>query len=178
MKQFKKSSIIIILFGILAIPKLNAQYAYSASRWYGGGTFGLTFGTITSVTIMPEAAYAVTDDFFAGGGVRFSYYSDKTYVPAYESTIWGGKLFLRYYLFSDFFAHIEYQRLYFKDPFYTSPVGKEWTYDDYFYGGGGYRSWIGSNSFMTFELLFNLTRLDEISFGTNPFIRIGFGVGF
>jgi hypothetical protein len=60
----------------------------------------------------------------------------------------------------------------------VSPIGSEWTFDDYFYGGGGYRSWVGSNSYMSFELLFNLSELDQLEFGINPFIRIGFGIGF
>jgi hypothetical protein len=178
MRKYLIIVVAIFAFGLLSTGKAYGQYTNYGSRWYGGGSFGLSFGTTTSVTVSPEVAYAVTDDFFVGGGIRFSYYKDNRFTPVYESTVWGGKLFLRYYLFSDFFAHVEYQRLYFKDPYYVSPIGSEWTFNDYFYGGGGYRSWVGSNSYLSFELLFNLSELDQLEFGINPFIRIGFGVGF
>ena len=163
---------------LMSISSAKAQtYNGMGSRWYGGGTFGLSFGSVTSISIMPEVAYAVTDDLLIGGGLRYSYYRDTYYTPAYESTIWGGKLFARYYLFSNFFAHIEAERLYFEDPYYSSPTGDQWIYRDYFYGGFGYRQWMGSNSYMSFALLFDLTSSDY-TFGSNPFFRIGFGVGF
>lgn len=168
----------IFLFALLIGGNLSAQvYQGNASKFYGGGTLGLTFGSVTSITIMPELAYAVTEDFFVGGGVRYSYYQDNTVVPVYKSTIWGGKLFLRYYILENIFAHVEAERLYFQDPYQTSPTGSDWIYRDYFYGGGGYRQWVGSNSYMTMEILFDLTN-NDYSFGTNPIFRIGFGVGF
>jgi len=177
-KLQKRLSIGILFLFLLTSFRLNAQvYEGRDNRWYGGGSFGLSFGSIISVSIMPEVAYSVTEDFFIGAGIRYSYFQDNRVVPSYKSTIWGGKLFARYYLFEDFFVHLEAERLYFKEPYYNNPIGNDWIFRDYFYGGGGYRQWMGSNSYMTMELLFDLTN-NDYSFGSNPFFRIGFGVGF
>jgi len=162
---------------LVTTKSLAQQYGGNESRWYVGGSLGFSFGSVTSISIMPELAYALTEDFFVGGGLRYSYFQDNNVVPVYKFTIWGGKIFLRYYILDNIFAHIEAERLYFQDPFYSSPTGDDWIFRDYFYGGGGYRKWMGSNSYMTLELLFDLTN-NDYSFGSNPFFRIGFGVGF
>jgi hypothetical protein len=176
MKNVKKS-ILLLVFTLMFMMSAKAQaFNGYGSRWFLGGTFGLSFGTVTSISIMPELAYSITEDFFVGGGVRYSYFQDNGVVPVYKSTVWGGKLFMRYYLFENIFAHIEAERLYFKDPFYTNPMGDSWIFRDYFYGGGGYRQWMGQNSYMTMELLFDLTN-NDYSFGTNPIFRVGFGIG-
>ncbi len=169
--------ILLFVFALMFTVGTRAQvFNGYGSNWYLGGTFGLSFGTVTSISIMPEVAYAVTEDFFVGAGVRYSYFQDNSIVPVYKSTVWGGKLFLRYYFLENIFAHVEAERLYFQDPYYTSPIGSDWIYRDYFYGGGGYRQWMGQNSYMTMEILFDLTN-NDYSFGTNPIFRIGFGIG-
>lgn len=178
MKMIQRVAITIIF--LLLIASANNSYAqvYQGNdrKWYVGGTLGLSVGSVISISIMPEVAYAITEDLFVGAGARYSYYKDNRYSPAYQSTIWGGKLFVRYYLFEDIFLHVEAERLYFEDPNYNIVTGDQWIYRDYFYGGGGYRQWIGSNSYMTIELLFDLTN-NDYSFGSNPMLRMGFGVG-
>jgi len=177
-KIIKRFFVGILMMSLFISFSVKAQvYEGGGSRFYGGGTLGLSFGSFTSITIMPELAYAVTEDFFVGAGIRYSYFQDNTVVPVYKSTVWGGKVFLRYYIIENIFAHIEAERLYFKDPFQVSPTGVEWIYRDYFYGGGGYRQWMGANSYMTLEILFDLTN-NDYSFGSNPIFRMGFGVGF
>jgi len=175
----KKVIFSIILFvSILFNSKLDAQiYQGDGSRWYGGGSLGINIGRITAISIMPEAAYAVTDYFHIGAGIGYSYYKDNNAVPVRTLNEWGGKLYARLY-FMDFFAHLEYAPVYQNDSYFTSLSGSDWVYWDYFYGGVGYRSWVGTNSYMTVALLFDLKNLDNLNFGYNPFIRFGFGVGF
>lgn len=177
MKELKKVIVFLVFIFAISLNSWAQKYDGYGSRWYLGGSFGVSFGTVTSISIIPELSYAVTEDFFIGGGIRYSYYQDNGIVPVYKSTIWGGKMFMRYYLLENIFAHVEAERLYFQDPFYSSPTGDNWIFRDYFYGGGGYRQWLGQNSFMTMEILFDLTN-NDYSFGTNPLFRIGFGVGF
>ena len=174
-----KNTIIFSLFTIMLFLSSTAKsqvYQGNDQKWFVGGSLGLSVGSVISISIMPEVAYAITEDLFVGGGVRYSYYKDNRYTPAYQSTIWGGKLFVRYYVFQDIFLHVEAERLYFLDPNYINPTGEQWIYRDYYYGGGGYRQWIGGNSYMTIELLFDLTN-NDYSFGSNPMIRMGFGIG-
>jgi len=177
MKIIHKLGVFLLFILLLGGVKAKAQVYYdNDSKWYLGGSLGLRIGSVTLISIMPELAYAVTEDLFVGTGLRYSYYKDNRYTPAYQSTIWGGKLFVRYYVFDDIFLHVEAERLYFEDPNYSILTGEKWIFRDYFYGGGGYRQWVGNSAYMTMELLFDLTN-NEYSFGTNPLFRIGFGVG-
>lgn len=179
----KKTRIILLVVFILAFfnvqNELLAQtYGGTEGRWYGGGSVGFSFGTITSISIMPEAAYAITEDLFIGAGVGYNYYQNNNSVPVRRITEWGGKLYLRYYVFNDFFGQVEYAPVYQNDSYYVGLSGSEWIYWDYFYGGVGYRSWVGGKSFMSIAILFDLKNLDQIDFGYNPFIRFGIGIGF
>ncbi len=172
-----------IVIGLLFLSTLftsttlfSQEYSGNEGRWYGGGTIGLSFsGPILSFSLMPEVAYAVTDDFYVGAGVGYSYYENRDNKRTINE--WGGKLYLRYYVYNDFFAQVEYAPVYQNDSYYTGLSGSEWIYWDYFYGGVGYRSWIGGSSFMSVAILFDLRNLEEINFGYNPFIRFGIGIG-
>jgi len=173
-----------IVFGLFLLGNLfittniySQVYGGEGSKWYGGGSLGINIGSITAISIMPEAAYAVTDYFHIGAGIGYSYYQDNRVVPVRKLNEWGGKLYGRLF-FMDFFVHAEYAPVYQNDSYYSSLSGNDWVYWDYLYGGVGYRSWIGGNSFMSVVLLFDLKNLDNINFGYNPFIRFGFGVGF
>ena len=177
--KMNKNIIVFTFFVLLLLLSSSVKsqvYQGNERKWYFGGSLGLSVGSVVSISIMPEVAYAITEDLFVGGGVRYSYYKDNRFTPVYQSTIWGGKLFVRYYIFEDIFLHLEAERLYFQDPNYTNPTGEEWIYRDYYYGGGGYRQWVGANSYMTIELLFDLTN-NDYSFGSNPMLRMGFGIG-
>lgn len=179
----KNTQIIIICLAILTLfgvqnSLLAQRYEGSQGKWYGGGTLGFSFGQVTSISIMPEAAYAITEDLFIGAGIGFNYYQNNNSAPVRKITEWGGKLYLRYYVFDNIFGQVEYAPVYQNDSYYVGLSGSEWVYWDYFYGGVGYRSWVGGNSFMSIAILFDLKNLDQIDFGYNPFIRFGIGIGF
>jgi hypothetical protein len=178
MIRIQKRKIVLGFILLFFVVKSSYSQVYQGDekRWYVGGTLGLSVGSVISISIMPEVAYAITEKLFVGGGLRYSYYKDNRYSPAYQSTIWGGKLFTRYYILDDVFLHLEAERLYFEDPYYNNMTSDKWIYRDYFYGGGGYRQWVGPNSYMTIELLFDLTN-NDYSFGSNPIFRMGFGIG-
>ena len=57
-----------ILSLLVTTKSFAQQYVGNESPWYVGGSLGLSFGNVTSISIMPELAYAVTEDFFVGGG--------------------------------------------------------------------------------------------------------------
>ena len=147
----------------------------SSSRWYFGGNFGLSFGTVSSIYIAPKATYAITEKLYGGLGVSYQYYSDKRYIPKFDVSTYGLNIFARYFIFQDLFAHIEYEKVFYKDS-YNNPGNSPYISADGYYAGGGYRQWIGSNSYMTIAVLFDL-QSSQYEFGINPFIRIGMGFG-
>ena len=78
-------------------------------RVFTGGGLGLQFGQITLVNVAPYLGYKFTDKISGGLGVTYLYYRDNIY--EYESSIYGGSIFGRYYLMNQLFLHGEYELL-------------------------------------------------------------------
>ena len=144
---------------------------------YWGGDFGMSFGSYTYIRIAPVLYYEAFDDMFIGAGLDYTYYKDvRNPIYTVEGSIWSPRIFSRYFVFEDIFVHAEYQRIYYKDKYSRiNPNG--WVYEDGIYAGGGYRQWMGNNSYMFIMLLFDL-RNSDINFGINPRIQFGFAAGF
>ncbi len=166
----------VILYSATIIAQENPQpkrKSPMSSRIFVGGGLGLQFGTVTLVDVSPLIGYWFTEKL--AGGIGFTYqYLDDTRPPEYSTNIYGIRVFGRYYVFSDVFAHAEYEWLNYKPwSYYESPARINVSN---ILLGGGYRQWIGSNSFMAIELLWNVNE-SVYSFYQNPIIRIGFGFG-
>ncbi len=189
-KNIVKSLVIMaLLLLIMSAPAFSQQIKNPKkfkepfwSRVYFGGNFGLQFGTYTYINVSPEAAYKVTDHFFAGLGLTYQYFKDKTYDPAYTSNAYGGKIFARYYVWKDLFAQVEYDPLYLDYRYVLDNVGnpiartKQGTWVNDILLGGGYRQWISGKAYVSLEVLFNINETIYSPY-SNPIIRIGFGVG-
>ena len=173
---YKALLILLIFSGIFDANGQNpvSNGGNGTSRLYLGGNFGLSFGTLSTVYIAPTIAYGITEKLYAGSRITYQYLSDRRYVPYYNVSTYGGSLFLRYYVFQDLFAHLEYEKLFYKDSYSgnNNPIS---SYDG-LYAGAGYRQWIGPRAYTTILLLFDLQN-DNYTFGINPFIRIGMGFG-
>jgi hypothetical protein len=190
-----------------SIPSLSAKPRNPDSFWRRvsvGGNIGFQFGTVTGITIAPEARIRVVDQLHLGIRFIYEYYYTKNYfydtgtqqdLP-YKSNVFGGAVYFRYYLSSFFnnflgniFAHAEYEYLSFIQPYALSPTGN--IYDPYgnryirgnstvevnsMLVGGGYRQPLGNRVAMDLLLLFNLNDSYNSPY-TNPIFRIGVGVG-
>jgi hypothetical protein len=169
-----------------------------------GGNFGFQFGSVTGITVSPEVRIRTFDQLYVGLGFTYQYfmyrdyYWDKSTNQTYDfsSNVFGGRLYLRYYLRSLFsswignlFAHAEYEYLAYVEPYHYDPNGT--IFDPYFnpyskgnvtisYNsvlvGAGYSQPIGSRVFMDFVILFNLNDTYYSPY-SNPVFRIGVGVG-
>lgn len=169
-----------------------------------GGLVGFQFGSITGITVSPEASVRTVDQLFVGLRLIYQYYNYKNYFwddmsqqyMSYESSVYGGGIYLRYYLGSLFqgflanlFAHVEYEYLSYTIPYSSSPAGR--IYDPYgnryvpgksvvevnsFFVGGGYRQPLGSRVGIDFMILFNLNDSYSSPY-SNPIFRFGVGVG-
>lgn len=173
----KITKVVLFVFVLFFSTNMYSQdYNKFTDKLYWGGNFGLSFGTYTYIQIAPIVSYAVTDDFYVGLGLDYTYFKDSRYTNyVYEGSMWSPRVFARYFL-GDFFGHVEFRQTYYKNV-YNSLNPNEFLSESHYYAGGGYRSWVGDNSFMFVMLLFDLQRSD-FNFGDNPLIQIGFSSGF
>ncbi len=191
-----------------SIPSLSANPRRPDTFWRRvrvGGNLGFQFGSVTGITISPEACVRTVDQLYVGLRIIYQYYNIKNQFIdgetgdwiGYESSVYGGGIYLRYYLGSLFdgflaniFAHVEYEYLTYNRPFVEDPYGK--IIDPYsritfsrgkmniefnsIFIGGGYRQPIGNRVAMEFLLLFNLNDSYNSPY-SNPIFRLGVGVG-
>lgn len=142
---------------------------WSWDKVYWGGGLGLQFGSITYVNLAPDIGYRITKKYSAGIGIRYMYYADHSYTPAYELDIYGASVFNRFIVTDFFFLHGEYEVLNGPwNPFlnYRFNLTNIWV-------GGGLRTG-GDKAALNLIVLWNLN--DE-GYIPNPQIRMGISVG-
>jgi len=190
-----------------SIPSLSAKPGRPDAFWHRirvGGNLGLQFGSVTGISVAPEATIRTIDHLYVGLRFIYQYYNYKNYYwdntnkqyLGYESNVYGGGIYLRYYLASIFdgflgnlFAHVEYEYLTYNRP-YTNSMGGN-IYDPYgnqympgktvvqvnsIFVGGGYRQPVTNRIGLDFMILFNLNDSYNSPY-SNPIFRMGVGVG-
>lgn len=151
-------------------------------RIFIGGNLGLQFGSATYIDISPLVGYKITERIHAGIGATYIYYKvkDSYYNYAYETSIYGGRLFGRYYFLETLFGHAEFEVLNMDVPEEISGTPNFNYVRDNITSvmvGGGYAQPIGENSALILMVLWNLTE-EQYSPYQNPIFRIGFSAGF
>lgn len=216
MKPKPLNACLVLLFSLLlcygstaqdSLPSLSAAPHRPDNFWRRvavGGNLGFQFGSITGITIAPEVSIRTIDHFYVGIRLLYQYFNYKNYYwdsdantyLRYESSVYGGGVYLRYYLASLFdnflgnlFAHIEYEYQAYSRP-YINTIGGH-IYDPYgnsyipgnqmvevnsFFVGGGYRQPVSHRVAMDFMVLFNLNDSYNSPY-SNPIFRLGVGVG-
>ncbi len=132
-----------------------------------GGNFSLQFGSITYIEVSPLAGYEVIENTFLGLGATYIYYNDRYY--AYETSIYGGRLFAQYF-FEDILVmlHGEYEILNMELYGFNQRLNV-----DNVYVGGGYAEPLGAKSYAVIMLLWNVTQNPNSLYG-NPVLRVSF----
>jgi hypothetical protein len=190
-----------------SVPSLASKPKRPDNFWRRvsvGGNLGFQAGTVTGIAISPEIRIRAIDQLNVGFRFTYQYYYTKNYflntktneyLP-YKSSVYGGGIYLRYYLSSIFdsfmgniFAHVEYEYLFYTQPYVLSTTGE--IVDPYwnhyipghsnievnsFFVGGGYRQPIGNRVSMDLLILFNLNDSYNSPY-SNPIFRLGVGVG-
>ncbi len=154
-------------------------------RFFFGGSLGLQFGSATYIDVSPLVGYKITEKFHAGVGVTYIYFKvkDSNYNYAYETSIYGGRVFSRYYFLENFFGHAEFEVLNMDVPRSRSIGGNTPPFDyvrdniTSVMVGGGYAQPIGTNAALMLMILWNLTE-EQYSPYQNPIFRLGFSAGF
>lgn len=168
--------IISLLVSLNTFAQQNKESKESfKDRVFLGGNLGLQFGTITLIEISPLLGYKITDKLLAGLGFTYQYYKDSRFNPDYSTNIYGGRIFARYYIYKDFFAHSEVEVLNYDAYYWPSSYKENITVTNVLVGGG-YTQWISQRVGVNILILWNLNE-DINSLYSNPIFRIGFNVG-
>jgi len=179
--MFKKY--IVVLFTLVGLFSIahgqTSEKKKFKDRIYFGGNFGLNFGTDYSVVeVAPLAGYKLTEKLSVGLGITYIYYSVRNRYSneKYQSSIYGGDIFARYFFLDNLFGHVETGALNLDVPavYYPYALSRQWVPN--FLVGGGYRSQIGEHASFVIMLLYDLID-DTNSPYRNPILRVGFGIG-
>jgi len=81
-----------------------------SERLYFGGNFGLQFGRVTYIEASPLTGVMITDRYSVGLGITYQYLNYKDF-PNASSSVYGGRVFNRYNILTNFFAHAEFESL-------------------------------------------------------------------
>lgn len=161
-----------------AKSKSNAsskKFEFDPDNLVFGGNLGATFGEITLVEVSPTVGYLFSENWLVGISTRYIYFEDRTFPSfTYKTNIYGGGVFSQYFFLENFIAHAEYELLNLED---NSRFGNgERINISSVFIGGGFRSDLGGNSFVSVLLLYNLNETTQSPY-TNPVLRVGFGIG-
>lgn len=140
-------------------------------RIFFGGNFGTAYSSVqTYIVISPIVGMHMNEKLSVGTGPIYQYYNHKKYKV--KLNIFGGKLFCRYIILNNVFAHVEDQ-LTFNKYNYTynqnSDNGEYIPVND-FLVGGGLRMQIKGKSSLNITVLYNLNESDY-SLNRNPVVR-------
>ncbi len=122
-----------------------------------GGNFGVQFGNVTFIDISPLVLYQVTERAQIGVGATYQYirFNFANLRNTTGNSIFGGRTFLRYFLFPGIFAQGEYEML---NTRYYDPLANEirraWIPAGFV--GGGYSQQVGGRSALNVTILYNL----------------------
>lgn len=164
--------------------KSARKKANVGNRIYFGGTFGLQFGTFTSILVEPLVGYRITEKLSAGLGLGIRYGKDNRAGSNVEYTNYIGRVFTRYVVFPRLYLHAEYMQESYDEVFYfegQDPFHSGRTQVPFLFVGGGLRSPAGNGSFII-QVLFNVLQSNSYSrqvYGSGqPYISIGYIGGF
>ncbi len=173
---------IVSLF-LLSVTVCNAQSNHTneelqemsfKERLYYGGMLGASFGTITSVQVMPVVGYRIMHRWSAGIGAQYQYLKDGR-VPSFDTHIYGGNIHSRVYIWDNIFAHGEFEVL--------SLEFRDRTLPDYplrrgnipaLFVGAGYFMPIGQRSGFAITFLYDLIDDPNSPYFQNYTLRMGF----
>lgn len=154
----------------------------------------LAFGTTTYVELSPMLGYHLTERISTGFGPHYIYLSQRA-IPvnphSYHTHVYGVKGFARLALitqaekylpvnlFSDIFAHVEYEGMSLEKAYYYSPSYPDdgrFIYHGLMVGGGLIQD-IGPRNSVSIMVLWNLNESSRSPY-SNPVFRIGYNQYF
>jgi len=164
------------------LPALKLEELPASNFWDNvrfGGNIGLQLGNPINILLSPSMAYVPQADFLdeklmLGIGATYIYSRVKYADVNYSSNIYGGRVFSRYLITNNIFAHAEFESL--NAPNYVN-VSNNRTWVNSFFVGGGFQQSIGDRSGFTVSVLYNLAWTPTNIIYSSPW-NIRFGVIF
>ncbi len=162
--------------------KAKKKSNFDGQRVYYGGTFGGSWGSRYSYFLIePLVGYRLTQKLSTGVGLGYKYYKDKEY--DYSSDGYTGRLFTRYVIIPQLYAHAEYAFESFEYCSSVDRIRKKCTETQrelvpFLLVGGGLRQVTNGGAFFI-QVLFDLIQDEKSPYASGePFISLGFAVGF
>ncbi|GAB1454351.1 hypothetical protein MASR2M47_44070 [Draconibacterium sp.] len=147
------------------------------SKIYYGGYLNLSFGTYTSIGVVPMFAYKITPKLSTGTKLSYQYLHYKDGPHVNEESNYGFSLFNRLRVTPQFYAHAEFSSQNYK--FYNDLGESERKWVPFLFVGGGYSVPISNNTWFNTEVLFDVLQNENSPYAAwEPFFSVGFGVGF
>ncbi len=165
-----------LLLMVLTTSAIVAQPdADTTKKTYYGGSFGAQFGNETALELSPLIGYRVTQNFSVGAGISYIYYSytNPNYAFLnYHTSIYGGRVFAKEYVYSYIFGYAEFEILNLeRQNQLTGDLHRVTTANPLV--GGGISQAMGGGALMNLMILWDVNP-DVASPYTNPIFRIGF----
>ena len=152
------------------------------SKWYYGGSLGFSFSSnYFSISIQPIVAYKITPKLSLGGKIGYTYWSNSSVDPTYNSSNYGGSIFSRYRIIPQLYAHAEFAYWSYENAYLNQLGGytTERNWVPFLLLGGGFSQMISPNVWAYAEVLFDVLNDTNSPYDPwDPFIIIGVGVGF
>ncbi|MEA2042687.1 MAG: hypothetical protein U9N85_09075 [Bacteroidota bacterium] len=142
-----------------------------SDKIFFGGNVSLSFGSTFYFSVTPEIGYKFLPRVHGGLGAYYMYSSSNVY--DYSFSVYGGKAFVRPYIYKKFFLQGEYEMM--NTPQWDSMYGytDERIYVPGLLGGVGYMEQSGGRFGFYIVLLYNFIISDQTPY-SNPVIRTGF----
>ena len=149
-------------------------------KWFVGGGFGATFGSVDSISVSPMVGYHVIPRVDVGTQIFYTWINDGRYSPSVETDEWGALLFTRVRVFSRLFLEADYQYTNYE---YFTGFGTQTSDASYdsFLAGAGWGFPMGGRASFYISALYDFGYDDHSS--NRPYdsawrIQVGVGVGF
>lgn len=148
---------------------------------YYGGNVGLSFGSVTSIALEPMIGWKWTPKLSTGFIYSFWYFNDKRYKGfEYESSSHGIRIFNRYRIIPQAYAHVEYAQFWYDDLYDPdSQLGGKQSVP-YLFIGGGLSQPMGGRATLFAQVLYDVIQDSRSVYRSNNdlYFTMGVGVGF
>lgn len=186
MKNLRILSFLVVMIGLgLSANSQNSNNPYKGlpfnERITIGGDLGLSFGNqLTYIRIAPVLGYIVSPKLTVGAGPSFQYWEDKRFIPALETTIYGGSTFGRFFVIEQLFLQAEFEVLNLEEINF-SPGGdfsnrNRVTIPVFFVGGGFSQRTAGGSGFFV-SLMYDIIGDLNSPYPNDLVLRVGGFIG-
>ncbi len=185
----KKFRFILLALGF-TILSMTSQGQKSGNPYKGvafkdritiGGDLGLSFGNqLTYIRVAPVLGYIVNPKLTIGAGPSFQYWEDRRFIPALETTIYGGSTFGRYFVIEQIFLQAEFEVLNLDEINYA--IGSDFTNRErvtipVFFVGGGYSQRTAGGSGFFVSVMYDLIGDLNSPYPNDLVFRVGGFIG-